>query len=451
MVTTRIKSPGGVCMKRWLRAGLVKESASGKKLGRLSSMFKIRWLLVFIALMLLVLLVPACGGGGKEETPITTATPTSTATPTATPNVTGTPTPTTSGSPVKIGAITSWSGAAAISGVALTDPIIKEVEWQVKQAGGILGGREVQIVRYDNRASVAEAAAGAQKLMYDDKVSALTLGGVGGAESDAISDFAEKNHILYVLYGILDIPNPKYTLSASFGYDGLLDPLCDYLIKKLHPKTAAYMSTDFSDGRDRVAYLKGKLEPAGIKTVSEQYISVTASDMSAYATQVKAKNPDFLWVDGTATEFFMNIMMAFQDLGGWGNIIVASPAGAEQAKTKAGAQGVYVTSLWAPSSTSPGSTKFVQDYAAVNNGSQPNATQVYYYNCFWTAIEAIKLAGTDTDLEKIANMARFSGKLEWDSPMGHMHYTADSNGYGGVRSTLTQIVNKQLVAVEIPQ
>ena len=57
-----------------------------------------------------------------------------------------------------------------MSGLSYADPVIKLVEWQVKQQGGILGGRDVKIVRYDNRASVAEAVAGAQKLMIDDKV-----------------------------------------------------------------------------------------------------------------------------------------------------------------------------------------------------------------------------------------------------------------------------------------
>ena len=421
-------------------------------------MFKKSWLLVLVVVALVLVFLPACGGGGSNPTsipttaPVVTATPnvTVTGTPIVTPNVTATPSPTTSGNPVKIGAITSWSGATAISGLTLADPIIKLVEWQVKQQGGILGGREVKVVRYDNRASVAEAAAGAQKLMVDDKVSALTLGGVSGAESAVISDFAEKNHILYVLFGAQELPDTHYTLSASFSYEGLMGPMADLLIKVLHPKTAAYMCVDMADGHDRAEFMKSKLEPAGIKTVSEQYIPITNSDMSAYATQVRAKNPDFLWVDGQASEYFLNIMMAFKDQGGWSNMIVASNAGAEQAKAKDADQGVYITSLWSPSLPYPGSTKYVNDYEAMWN-KMPSATQVYYYNCFWTAIEAIKLAGTDTDLEKIAYMAHFSGQLEWDAPMGRAHYTAESNGYPQLKSTITQVVNKELVAVPVPE
>jgi len=95
-----------------------------------------RYLLILVALSLLVLLVPSCGGGGKKT--VTTLTPTSI------PTVTPVSTPTPLGS-VKIGAITSWSGPAAISGLALADPIVKLVEKQVKDMGGILGGRDVQV------------------------------------------------------------------------------------------------------------------------------------------------------------------------------------------------------------------------------------------------------------------------------------------------------------------
>ena len=148
----------------------------------------------FIALALaLVLIVPilvACGKE-KEKTPTTTPPPTATPgpTPTATATSTATPTPTPAG-PVKIGAIMAWSGPMAISGM-LVDPVIAVVEEQVKNMGGILGGREVKFVRGDDRGTVADAVGQAKKLTLDDKVSILTLGGESMAQFTAVADVAE--------------------------------------------------------------------------------------------------------------------------------------------------------------------------------------------------------------------------------------------------------------------
>jgi branched-chain amino acid transport system substrate-binding protein len=410
---------------------------------------------ILISMVLLVFLVPACGGGDSNTiyTPTATIEVTLTGTPTATSTASPTPAPTQSTGPVKIGGITSWSGAASMSGISLADPIIKVVEKQVKDEGGILGGRDVKVIRYDNRASVSEAVAGCEKLLTADKVSAITFGGVSGAESDVMSTFAEKNKILYVTFGHFEVSDsPKYyTLSATLDYDQLVGAGVDLANKVLHPKTAAFIAVDLADGRRRVPLYKEGLEAAGTKTVYEQYVPMDVVDMSSYVTQIRSKAPDLLIVDSGTSEFFLNTMQAFQEQGGWGDIKVIALPQAEQAKARAGAQGVYVTSMWIPGLTYPGAIKYEHDYAQANDGKMPSASQVYYYNGLWTVIEAIKLAGTDTDLEKIANLARFSGKLEWDSPMGHAHYTAESNGYPQLKAIMTQIVDKKLVAVPIPE
>ena len=60
---------------------------------------------------------------------------------------------------------------------------------------------------------------------------------------------------------------------------------------------------------------------------------------------------------------------------------------------------------------------------------------MYYYYCLWTAIEAIKLAGTD-DPVVIAQAAR-SGNLEVETPMGLAHF--GSTGESDLHLTLVEI------------
>ena len=78
----------------------------------------------------------------------------------------------------------------------------------------------------------------------------------------------------------------------------------------------------------------------------------------------------------------------------------------------------------------------------------PTGNHVYYYNCLWTAIYAIQLAGTDTDRVAIAQAAR-SGKLEWDTAMGRAHHAPDGNA--GLNPIMAQIKDKKLVLVTAPE
>jgi len=392
--------------------------------------------------LLILPVVPACGGSGSEETPITTATST------ATPTITATPIATPSAGPVKIGGINAWSGPAALSG-ALSDPVQKLVEWQVKQSGGILGGREVKIVHYDNRAMVAEAAAGAKKLILEDKVSALIWGGTSGAEMDAISDVAEANNVLYVTMGEFANKEAKCTISATYAETAWVKPAFDLATKILNAKTLAFLGPDLSDGRRRYGYYEAGFESTDIKWVYKDFTPPGTTDLSPYLTKIKYANPDLLFLDGGQNDFIITAAKQIIELGGWENIKVITLPTGEQAAKLAGADGWYVMSVWVPDVPNAASQKFVEDYQTVNRAPVMSASQIYYYNSAIIAIKAIQMAGSD-DQVKVLDFVK-TGKLEVDTPMGLAKFTQESKGYGGLYPALTQIQNKKLVSVNVPQ
>jgi len=409
-----------------------------------------------LALVLIVPILAACGKE-KEKTPAPTPTPTVTPgptltatpgpTPTATATSTATPTPTPAG-PVKIGAITAWSGSAAISGIAYADPIIKLVEKQVKDMGGILGGREVNVIRYDNRASVAEAIAGARKLVDDDKVSALVWGGISGAEVRAVTDFAEENKVLFVAFQLRKgLYEGEFSVSAAPTIQVFAEQWVSFTTNVLKPKTVAFLGFDLTDSHDRIRDCKPGFEAAGIKTVYEEYCPIDTQDFMPYLTKIKYANPGVLIVDVTITAAVQTIAKQIMELGGWGDIkVLTNPVGADAVRLP-GAQGWYVTVMWHPELSYPGSVKFQQEYQAMH-GRMPSPTQVYFYDCLWTAIYAIELAGTDTDLAAIARAAR-SGNLEWETPMGRARYSPD--GFPNVNLSLVQIQEGKIVPVTMPE
>ena len=396
-----------------------------------------RYLLAFMVLSLLLLLVPACGGGGEEATPTFTATPTSITTPTATPAPTGTatPTPTPSG-PVKIGAIQPWSGPAAMAGLYYADPAIKTVEKQASDMGGILGGRSVKVIKYDNRNSVADSVAGVKKLVLEDKVSALVFGGTTGAQCAAVSDAAAEYKVLFVSNAPLsDLAERKNTLEATVPRRCIVDDVVRLTTEVLKPKTVAILARndEFTIGTVIPGWKKG-VEAAGIKVVYSEATEIGVQDFTPYLTKIKYLDPDvLLFLQGS--EESMTVAKQIMELGGWGHTQVVTQSNSLAAAKMPGAKGWLIMVLWFPGLDTPASVKFKEDFQAAN-GKLPEINHVFYYSGLWAAIHAIELAGTAEDTEAIARAAR-SGNLEFDTPAGLAHYTPD--GDSGLSGMFIQV------------
>ena len=402
-------------------------------------MLRKSWLFL-IALSLLVLLVPACGGG-KEKTPAPTPTPTPTSTPTPTPGLTPTatlmptltPTPTPAGEPVKIGAIGPWSGEMA-AGSNFVDEAIALVEMMVKDQGGILGGREVKFVRGDDRGNVAESAGQATKLILDDKVDILTLGGVTAASMSAVADVAEEYKVPYVSFGhFKGVIQKKYSIGLV-GENVVESRTADFIIDVLKPKTVAWLAYDDNsahslfDGDEEIVGVKERLQAKGITIVYEQYFFPLTSDFTPYLTKIKYLNPDVLVTFGMDPNH-LTIVKQMGELGGWGSIkyFAASDAAAFATTLRQpSAVGTYVAVNWLPGTTDDPGVKTFEDAYKQKNGRPPAIWLAFQYNCFWTAIKAIELAGT-TDHDKVAKAMR-SGNLEWDSVWGPLHVSPEGEG-----------------------
>jgi urea transport system substrate-binding protein len=217
--------------------------------------------------------------------------------------------------------------------------------------------------------------------------------------------------------------------------------------KVLNAKTVAFLATDFFDNHKRVQTEREQLKARGVNTVYEQYNPVDTTDFTSYLTKIKYANPEVLILEEGSNESNMTVAKQIMELGGWGDIKVLTIPGGSAALRLPGAEGWYILVPWLPGLPYPGAVKFEHDYQAMYN-RMPSSNYVYFYNPLWTAINAIVLAGTDTDLVKIAQAAR-SGKLEWETPMGHAHFTPD--GLSGLTMSVAQVEGGKLVAVTMPE
>jgi branched-chain amino acid transport system substrate-binding protein len=391
----------------------------------------------FIALALaLVLIVPILAACGKEKeetpapTPIATSTPVLTATPTAVATVTPTP---TSSEPVKIGVIGPWSGPMAVSG-NLADQIIAVVEQQLKDMGGILGGRQVKFVKGDDRGVLAEAVGQARRLALEENVDMLAFGGVSGASFNAVAQAAEELKVPYIspatIYGQATM---KYNISI-YTSGAIIDRIANFPIEFVKPKTIAWLAWDDDasryqlDGVEGVVGARARWKEKGIDIIYEQYFPQDTADFSPYLTTIKFKNPDLAIISLNNLGQAITINKQIMELGGWGDFKVfysTSAASGQKAVSMPAALGNYTAVEWLPGSDDPGMKAF-EDAFKKTHGRLPSPDLAYYYNCFWTGIKAMELAGT-SDRDKVAQAMR-SGNLEWDSAWGHLRIPPDGKG-----------------------
>ena len=418
-----------------------------------------------VALMLsLVVLLPilaACGGGGKETpTPIATLTPTtgttSTTTPTATPG-TLQPTATPNLEPVKIGIIQSWSGPLAMSGM-LSDSVSNLMEWYVQKQGGILGGRPVKFIKYDNGGTVADSGAGATKLIKEDNVAAITEGGAADQTEFAVADVTDPLKVPFIHFGTVNalLSNYKWTATTISVQNERADEFSNFILNTLKPKTIGILAQEMADGRVIWDLMKPKLNAAGVNIVYEDWVQPGTMDLSSNLTKIKFLKPDVLFTY-MVEDTFVTMFKQINELGGWGGIQVF--CGNEHANTanvlkQPTAQGAYSLAAYMPGSSDPGVVAYEHawtDRVAEDPGfaqkyipAQLNV-YAYYWNCFIIAIQAIKVAGSD-DSAKVAEALR-SGKVEADTAFGHMHIQTD--GTAGVKDHIVQITaGGKLVVVQ---
>src|SRR5262249_42360302 len=170
---------------------------------------------------------------------------------------------------------------------------------------------------------------------------------------------------------------------------------------RLHAKRIAILTdrkNDYSVGL--TDFFRDTAKKLGAEIVAEESYSEGDIEFKAQLTEIKAANPDVLYVPGYYTECALIARQA-RELGlsvpllggdGWD-----SPKTAEIGGTAV--EGVYFTNHYSAEDQRPEVQKFVADYKA-KYGKTPDAMAVLGYDAMKMMADAIRRAGS-TDGEKI--------------------------------------------------
>jgi branched-chain amino acid transport system substrate-binding protein len=310
------------------------------------------------------------------------------------------------GDEILIGEYGSLTGTTATFGQS-TDNGIKMAFDEINAAGGILG-KKLRVIVEDDRSQPEEAATAVTKLINQNHVVAV-LGEVSSSRSLAAAPICQSNKIVMVSPSST---NPRVTQIGDYIFRVcFIDPfqglvMAKFAANSLKLKKVAILvdvRNDYSVGLQ--TFFRQNFRQLGGEIVAEQSYSEGDSDFKAQLTQIKAANPEAIYVPGYYTEV-ATIARQSRELGmtvpllggdGWDSPRLFEIGGDAL-------NGCYLSNHYSVDDPSPAIQKFVNDYRA-RYKQVPDALAALGYDAARILSDAITRAGSTASDRIRAEMA----------------------------------------------
>ncbi|MBV7505103.1 ABC transporter substrate-binding protein [Bacillus sp. sid0103] len=318
---------------------------------------------------------------------------------------------------IKIGANLELSGGVASYGQSAKEGIELAIE-EINKEG--IDGKKLKLVTVDNKSDAAEATNGALKLATQDKVVAM-IGSATSTNTLAQVQIAQDNKIPLITPTATNatITNKDGKLNDFVFRTCFIDPFqgtvaANFATNDLKVKSAAVLidsSSDYSKGL--AASFKKNFEANGGKIVKEEAYVAKDTDFRATLTNIKAANPEYIFVPGFYEEVGLIIKQA-RELGlnvpimggdGWDSPKLVEIAGA------ATLNNTFITNHYSSGDSDKKVQDFVAAFKAKYDGKSPDAFTALGYDTVYFLADAIKRAGS-SDPKKIQKALAETDGLE---------------------------------------
>lgn len=307
---------------------------------------------------------------------------------------------------IKIGANLELSGGVASYGQSIKEGIELALE-EINKDG--VNGKKLKLVPFDNKSDAPEAINGATKLISQDKVAAI-IGAATSGNTKAQIEIAQSNSIpLLTPTGTsADVTVQKGKLNDFVFRTCFIDPFqgtvaANFAAKDLNVKTAAVFIDSASDySKGLAASFKELFTKMGGDVVIEEAYLAKDTDFHAQLTNIKGKNPDFIFVPGyyeevglivkQARELGMKVPMMGAD--GWDSPKLVELAG------KDALNNTFITNHYSSGDSDQKVQDFVKAFKAKYKDKSPDAFNALGYDSAYFIADAIKRAGS-SDPKKI--------------------------------------------------
>lgn len=321
--------------------------------------------------------------------------------------------------PLRIGLIATYSGPYADYGRQFD----AGVALYLKEHGGKIAGRTVEIVKKDTAGPAPDAAKRiAQELIVRDKVSVLT-GLDFSPNAYAVGAVAAQAKVPVVVMNAASsgiTTSSPYVARVSFTVQQMADPMARWMLKN-NIKEAYTVVADYASGTDAETAFKKAFTEGGGKVVGEVRTPMNNPDFSAYVQRIKDAKPQavfFFFPSGVMPPAFLKVWKE-RGMEEAGIKLFATGEATDDSYLQATgdvALGLVTAHHYSYAHKSAKNEKFVKDFVA-EFGTQlrPSYFAITAYDAM-TAIDlAYKKAGAEASGDKV--MEALKG-VAFESPRG---------------------------------
>ena len=294
---------------------------------------------------------------------------------------------------IVVGNFGSMTGAEATFGISTRDGIILAVE-EWNKAGGVLG-KQIELKAYDNQGKPEEARLSVDKLITVDNVVAV-LGEVASTRSLAGAPVAQQNKVPMISPSST---NPAVTQKGDYIFRVcFIDPfqgevMAKFAFNNLGLKKAGILRDSKSDYSMGLAnyFIKTFTALGGEIVGDEKFVSGDV-DFKAQLTNLKSKNPQFLYIPGYYTEVGLIARQAREQ--GLKVPLMGGDGWDSDKLTEIGGESVdgsYFSNHYTQEDPRPEVQNFIKNYQA-RFGTKPDALAASGYDAARILFEAIKSA-----------------------------------------------------------
>lgn len=337
---------------------------------------------------------------------------------------------------IKIGLLATFEGPFTVLG----EDGERGAMTAIGEAGGMVGGKKIEIVKGSSDASPDSAVRAARKLVEQDGVKVL-IGPLSGDEGIAVKDYAKTQPGVTFINGSSAAQDTTFRDPAEnffrFSTDGAqwMAGLGTYAFNDKGYKTVATVAEDYSFPYTQVFGFMAEFCKAGGKVPSKSWVPIGNKDYSSVIAAIP-DNVDAIYVALGGADA-VNFLTQYQQSGGsapliGGSITVDQTVLTAQGKLRDVLVGTPSAGPTADTNDAPAWKAFVEEYKK-QPGAFPSPSlfaHAYYVN---TKAALIALDEVKDDLSDGGKAFRAAlAKVSFDSPTGKVSLDANRNGIADI-------------------